>query len=90
MDPFLRRQMYKKEKLKPFDTFFRENMKMLKIANTPTTGTPPSEDYKTFKVGMKVLVNFQPYSLVRGKKCFWKAPRNNSSLKFQVTIQNVA
>ena len=59
--------MYPQEKLKPFDTFFRENLKLFDKVNTPTTGTPPSDNYQTFRKGMKVLVNFQPYTLLRGR-----------------------
>ena len=58
---------YKEERLKPFDTFFREQLKLMEKVNTPSNDPPSSsEHYTSFRVGQRVLINFKPYSLMRG------------------------
>ena len=85
-DPILRKRMYKREPLKPFATFFKEQMRLLKKANTPSSDPPPtSEHYTSFRKGQQVMINFDPHNRVlRGYH-----PKRGKSLKSLVDGHHV-
>ena len=58
-DPFLREALYEPQKLEPFEKFYKEQLKLRKMANTPDNKKPNfKERPNDFKKGSLVYIDF--------------------------------
>ena len=68
LDPVLRRRLFPKENLLPFDTFLKKQLRLMRTMNTPR----PKHDktvitsHTQWRVGDKCLINYAPHYLTRG------------------------
>ena len=68
LDPILRRRLYPKENLLPFDTFLKKQLKLMRKVNTPRPkdDTTVITSHNQWRVGDKCLINYSPHYLTRG------------------------
>ena len=68
LDPELRKRLYPKENLLPFDVFLKKTLKLTRKTNTPRTKAEKVDtlDFKSWRVGDRCIINYKPHYLTRG------------------------
>lgn len=92
LDPILRKRLFPKEKLLPFDIFLKRTLRLVRKTNLPRKKGEVAADptsWKTWRVGDHVMIDYKPHYLTRGLESTFFLLHTAKKLSSQATMSNV-